>query len=557
MPSDSDPSAGGGRTWLTLLVASVGLAVTLAGAATYLRAGSSLSDMERDAFLADRRVGQQVFRARNALEDYLATGRPELLRDHRAAAAALKDALTVLRDVARDLEAPATTTQDAVDALSAALRDWQASYVRVAVAHRLKGTDRDLAQLKGMRERGEALDESHAVGHRLDAVQRRIDDVLDILRARAASRRHFALEVAVAGLVLWLAATIVFVWRYVGYQQFLRRRSGRLEALADYADRMHGLANADQAAKVLTAAVGGNTHRSTVLYRIPGTIGMRIAAFTGELPADAANSPVLADRGACPVMRTGHRFLLRNPATEVPCDCAACASRTGGYACIPLLAQGGTAGLINWHAGRDRAPHPADLNRIEELARVTSLALTNLFSLEGAMHDAVTDQLTGVANRRFLDGYLSKQFLTSMRQGRPLGLLMLDLDHFKVFNDTNGHLAGDAVLRAAARTATAAVRDGDLVARYGGEEFAVILPDAERTATLEIAERIRAGIETMRVDGLPSLRPPVITVSIGAAVAPADGRTVQAAMHAADDALYAAKEAGRNRIETARKPAGS
>ena len=86
------------------------------------------------------------------------------------------------------------------------------------------------------------------------------------------------------------------------------------------------------------------------------------------------------------------------------------------------------------------------------------------------------------------------------------------------------------------------------MARYGGEEFAVVLPDADRAATLEIAERIRSGVEEMRVDGLSSLRPPVVTVSIGAAEAPAHGRTVQAVLRAADEALYAAKERGRNRV---------
>jgi diguanylate cyclase (GGDEF)-like protein len=98
---------------------------------------------------------------------------------------------------------------------------------------------------------------------------------------------------------------------------------------------------------------------------------------------------------------------------------------------------------------------------------------------------------------------------------------------------------------------TTAVRDGDLVARYGGEEFAVVLPEADRAAALEIAERIRASIEAMRVDGLPALKSPVVTVSIGLAVAPGDGRTVQALVRAADEALYRAKEQGRNRIVTA------
>ena len=105
--------------------------------------------------------------------------------------------------------------------------------------------------------------------------------------------------------------------------------------------------------------------------------------------------------------------------------------------------------------------------------------------------------------------------------------------------------------------AGACVRDGDLVARYGGEEFAVVLPDADRAAALEIAERIRSCIEAMRIDGQPGLKSPVITVSIGLAVAPGDGRTVQALVRAADEALYAAKERGRNRVVPAQgSPAG-
>jgi len=303
--------------------------------------------------------------------------------------------------------------------------------------------------------------------------------------------------------------------------------------------------------------VGEDRHRATVLLRIPETPGMRIAAHTRALLPNAGDSPVLSDRAACMVMRTGTRFLLRNPATEPPCECPVCASTDSGYVCAPLLAQGGMAGLVNWQAEPGQSPGAADPGRIEELARVTSLALTNLFSLERAMHDAVTDQLTGVANRRFLDGYLGKQFQISLRQGRPLGVLMLDLDRFKAFNDANGHQAGDALLRAAAAVAGACVRDGDLVARYGGEEFAVVLPDADRAAALEIAERIRSCIEAMRIDGQPGLKSPVITVSIGLAVAPGDGRTVQALVRAADEALYAAKERGRNRVVPAQgSPAG-
>jgi len=551
MPPDSADARRGGR--LSLAVALTGLAVWLAGVGAYLALDSRVSSLERVAY----DMARQILRTQSSLEDYLSTGQPEFLRSHRVAMAELERTMASSGDACRAIEAPDTAAQDAVRRLADAIRDWKLFHVEKAIGLRLSDSDRNLAALRGMRERGVPAGYRDAIGRRLDQVMGAIDKAISALRARTALRRRFILATALAGLILMLAGGVAFVRRYVAFQRFLRQRSARLEALADFADRMHHLVSADQAAKALVAAVGEDRHRATVLFRIPKTPGMRIAAHTGDLLPNAGDSPVLSDRAACMVMRTGTRFLLRNPATQPPCECPVCASTDSGYVCAPLLAQGGMAGLVNWQAGPGRSPGAADPGRIEELARVTSLALTNLFSLEGAMHDAVTDQLTGVANRRFLDGYLGKQFQISLRQGRPLGLLMLDLDRFKMFNDANGHLAGDAVLRAAARTAVAAVREGDLVARYGGEEFVVVLPDADVTASLEIAERIRAGVEAMRVDGLPSLRPPVITVSIGAAVAPANGRTVQAAMHAADDALYAAKEAGRNRIETARRPAGS
>ena len=533
---------------ISIAITSAGIVIGLIGAGSYYGITTGASIMERRIYMADREIAHQILRARSDLTDFLATGRTELLQGHQASMKKLDESLAAMRDASREGGVPTTATRAAVESLNAAIQDWDISYARVAIKLRLANSDRPTNILRGMQQKGISATHSRTIERRLDALQRSSDSWLADLRGRASARRRTALWILLAGILVLLGGAAYFVSWHVIQRRIQLLLRARLEDLGDYADRMHHLANADEAATALTASIGGKSNRSTVLLRIPGEPGMRIAAFTGQLPPDAGTSPVLGDRGACPVMRTGERFLLRDPRIGPPCECPACASRDDGYACVPLLAQGKTAGLINWQAGKGLSLTTAEINRIEEFARVTSLALTNLFSLEGAKHDAVTDQLTGVANRRFLDGYLAKQLQISLRQKRPLGVLMLDLDLFKAFNDRNGHQAGDSLLRAAARTTETAVRDEDLVARYGGEEFAVVLPDADMKTTLEVAERIRSGISQMNMDEYPSLHPPLITVSIGAVVAPANGRTSHEVLRVADLALYEAKEKGRNRV---------
>lgn len=165
--------------------------------------------------------------------------------------------------------------------------------------------------------------------------------------------------------------------------------------------------------------------------------------------------------------------------------------------------------------------------------------------LEG---QALLDGLTGVANRRCFDQALVEEWRRAGRARRALSLIMVDIDHFKRLNDTAGHPAGDAALRALAQALDGQVhRAGDLVARYGGEEFAVLLPDTDRAAAMALAERLRATVAGL---GLPNPGAPGgrVTVSVGVATLPADPTALPAALVAqADRALYAAKRAGRNR----------
>lgn len=160
------------------------------------------------------------------------------------------------------------------------------------------------------------------------------------------------------------------------------------------------------------------------------------------------------------------------------------------------------------------------------------------------------DGLTGVMNRRAFDEHLQRVWQQGLRDHRRLALLLVDVDHFKAFNDTHGHQAGDSALRQVAQVLQLhARRPLDLAARYGGEEFAVILYDLDASQLATIAEQIRISVEKLRIThGAPGAGP-VVTVSIGVgAVEPAVGRSIQGAIQFADEALYQAKAAGRNRV---------
>ncbi|TDV55652.1 diguanylate cyclase (GGDEF)-like protein [Pseudomonas graminis] len=161
---------------------------------------------------------------------------------------------------------------------------------------------------------------------------------------------------------------------------------------------------------------------------------------------------------------------------------------------------------------------------------------------------ASTDGLTGLANRRRLDQVLKQEWARGMRSGKPLALLMIDVDHFKAFNDRHGHHGGDVALRSVAQTLAASIRrPGDLAARYGGEEFMVVLPETDKAGACVIAEKLRQAIEALPLfaeDTVP------ITVSIGIAThLPVTHDQPELLFHAADRALYRAKKNGRNRVE--------
>lgn len=218
--------------------------------------------------------------------------------------------------------------------------------------------------------------------------------------------------------------------------------------------------------------------------------------------------------------------------------------------CVPISAQGETLGVLS--IGTERADGFGEIERqtILAITEQLSLALANLRLQETLRNQSLRDALTGVFNRRYLDDILPREVARARRGGKPLAMAMLDIDHFKKFNDTYGHEGGDRLLSAFGKLLTDHCRSEDIVCRYGGEEFALILPGANMDAARERAEALCAAVRKMKVDlrGQPLGR---VTVSIGLASFPHHGSSGPGVLNAADAALYEAKKSGRDRVVTA------
>lgn len=219
--------------------------------------------------------------------------------------------------------------------------------------------------------------------------------------------------------------------------------------------------------------------------------------------------------------------------------------------CLPLLAQSESLGVLHLQCG---PADPARLAAVQQLSQavadVIGLALTALNLRETLRQQSIRDPLTGLFNRRYMTETLEREVRRVERHYRPLSVLMLDLDHFKRFNDTFGHEVGDLVLRRVSELLLSLSRTSDVACRYGGEEFILILPDMALEMARQRAEQLRQGafMLDLRHNGQAL---GTVTLSIGVAAFPEHGASGQALLQAAEAALYRAKQGGRNRIAVA------
>ena len=218
----------------------------------------------------------------------------------------------------------------------------------------------------------------------------------------------------------------------------------------------------------------------------------------------------------------------------------------GSIIAVPLKSSGTVIGVLDLFDRLDaNSFDERDVATIRTFASQATVAVDNVLLHQEAQRLSITDGLTGLWNYRYFTMTVGKEIERAARFGRPLALLMLDLDYFKQVNDTYGHQRGDAVLIELASRVRAQVRDVDTVARYGGEEVVVILPETDEAGAIQAAERICDAVRR-RPFGDPGQRGVHVTVSVGAAIFPGHGTTAGLLLRRADEALYEAKAAGRD-----------
>ncbi len=215
---------------------------------------------------------------------------------------------------------------------------------------------------------------------------------------------------------------------------------------------------------------------------------------------------------------------------------------------VPLKIQDRVVGLLYLDDFQPRTFSPARLRLLPVFGTLAAISIENSRLHEKALHLACTDGLTGLYNHRHFQELMDKEMARAERMRQPLALIILDVDDFKVFNDTYGHLVGDKVLVTVAELLKKTLRESDLVARYGGEEFVALLPDTDLEYALVAAERLRQEIETHATDRVGPHVTRKVTVSMGVAAYPRDGMKRGHLMKIADDLLYGAKAGGKNQI---------
>jgi diguanylate cyclase (GGDEF)-like protein len=221
----------------------------------------------------------------------------------------------------------------------------------------------------------------------------------------------------------------------------------------------------------------------------------------------------------------------------------------GAFLCFPLRgSERKIIGVLALYRQRPNSFDRQEIKLFDRIARQIAMVIDRILVYEQTRALSMTDELTGVFNRRYFNQRYERESQRAKRYGRPLTVLMIDIDHFKNYNDVNGHLMGDDVLKQVAKLLESNIRRSDILARYGGEEFVILLPEISKEKARKAAEKLRQTVEQTRFAGEEKQPKGTVTISIGLATFPDDAEEPEALLDLADQALYAAKAASRNRV---------
>lgn len=352
------------------------------------------------------------------------------------------------------------------------------------------------------------------------------------------ARRNAVLVILALGLTF---ALIV----YGTIERPIRRDTRRRARLAEFGDALQIARTETEAFEVLRRHVERwlRSARAAVLMRNPSA--NRLQAVTGleHVPALEHNLEGAAPE-SCLAVRLAKPH-LRKPDGHELVRCELCGELPQHSACVPSIVGGEVVGSVL--VQMPGKIEPVDMEDLQSSVASAGPVIANLRNLAVAELRAATDVLTGLPNHRAIQDTLNRMVAQAGRSKAHLAAVLFDLDHFKQVNDVHGHAQGDSVLAAVGAAVKDALRESDFAGRYGGEEFVLLLPDTDKDGAAIVAEKLRVVIESLQIEGFSDS----VSASFGIAVLPDDAVTGEQLLRSADRALYAAKNAGRNRVEVA------
>ncbi|MBI5778414.1 MAG: diguanylate cyclase [Planctomycetes bacterium] len=330
----------------------------------------------------------------------------------------------------------------------------------------------------------------------------------------------------------------------------LDRYNRQVTLLSEMSEQLHLCLTSEEAYRVIKQFVKKLfPDESGALYIINASKNFLEAVVTwGDLAIEPVVSP-----DDCWALRRGQINLVNASHSGVLCRHFAKPAAFSYYMCLPMMAQGETIGILNIRHLKTTSDDSqtryfeAQKQLATTVVEHISSALANLSLRKKLREQSIRDPLTELFNRRYMEESLERELHRAKRNNLPIGIIMFDIDNFKVFNDTAGHDAGDKVLQALAGLMKAQIREEDIACRFGGEEFILILPDMPLDKVKERAENLRSKAQTLTLSHKDKPLGP-ITISLGVSVFPLHGATAETLIKSADQAMYRSKESGKNRV---------
>lgn len=394
-----------------------------------------------------------------------------------------------------------------------------------------------------------------------------------VYRAKARRLERVAILGFALVLLLATAAIALLFWRLqkaqtateraISEQRALAQREEDLRLLSEMGERLLAGPTVMEAYDVIAESARPLfPNESGALYVLDAAHNVLEAATTwGEFPTHSSELVFAPDE--CWALRRGQVYGGADTSDSPLCQHVS-QPRPASHLCVPMMAHGETLGVL--HLRHSKSPQTGEARSLDSaltskrqlaitVAEHVALALMNITLQDTLRDQAIRDPLSGLFNRRYMEETFARELGRAARGNTSVSVVMLDIDHFKLINDTFGHAAGDAVIVELGTLLRSSIRREDISCRYGGEEFVLVLPGASSHDACRRAEQLRGDVQRLSVQyGGQSV--PAIAVSLGLAVFQEHGRTAESLLDAADAAMYRAKAEGGNRLVVAQASGG-